>query len=148
MKIEKITFGKTIARPGYNNDKPEVEVILEPGETLEQVLSALNKRLTDWHKAEYPHLYQEHESMRGVQETYPQPFPDPKRHGHMTSGQLSPQQVTYGPTPEINIQHERIQIGIENAATVEELKAVKVDHPLMPASLMLAYNSKMEELTK
>lgn len=59
MIIERITFGKTIAMPGYNNDKPEVEAILEDGETLESVLSALNKRLTDWHKAEYPHLYQE-----------------------------------------------------------------------------------------
>lgn len=59
MKIERITFGKTIAMPGYNNDKPEIEATLEDGDTLESVLSALNKRLTDWHKAEYPHLYQE-----------------------------------------------------------------------------------------
>lgn len=65
MKIERITFGKTIAMPGYNNDKPEVEAILEPGETLEQALSALNKRLADWHKAEYPNLYQESKPMEG-----------------------------------------------------------------------------------
>jgi hypothetical protein len=59
MKIERITFGKTIAMPGYNNDKPEVEAVLEDGDVLEDVLSALNKRLMDWHKKEYPHLYQE-----------------------------------------------------------------------------------------
>jgi hypothetical protein len=59
MKIAKVVFGKTIAMPGYNNDKPEVEAILEDNDILEDCLSALNKRLSDWHRKEYPHLYTE-----------------------------------------------------------------------------------------
>lgn len=115
-----------------------------PGESIEDGVLRVRKHLEN----AVERLKKEHESMRGVQETYPQPFPDPKRHGHMTSGQLPPQQVTYGPTPEINRQHERIQIAIENAKTLDELKATKIAGLAVPASLVNLYNQKLELLTK
>ena len=58
MKIERVTFGKTIGMPNYGNDRPGVEyAILEDGETMEQALTELNQRIIEWHKKEYPHLY-------------------------------------------------------------------------------------------
>jgi hypothetical protein len=81
-------------------------------------------------------LKKEHEGMRGVQET--------SQHFHG----LSPIPENQKPQPaEINIQHERIQIAIENAKTPEELKKVKEDHPIMPVPLMTFYNNKMQQLT-
>jgi hypothetical protein len=58
MKIERVTFGKTIGMPNYGNDRPGVEyAILEDGETMEHALTELNQRIIEWHKKEYPHLY-------------------------------------------------------------------------------------------
>lgn len=47
----------------------------------------------------------------------------------------------------INIQHEKIQIAIENAKTLEELKDVKTVHPLLPVPLMEMYNKRLKDLT-
>lgn len=133
MKIERITFGKTIAMPGYNNDKPEIEATLEDGDTLESVLSALNKRLTDWHKVEYPHLYQE-----GPVEA--QPF--------VRSNYQSPEKelkIEYINTDTIADTLTEIQ----NAPTLEILKTFKVIASSDPSKVLYnAYCERLKELSK
>lgn len=60
MIIKKVSFDCTIAMPGYSNVKPGiVEADLEPGETIEQAWSELNRRAMEWHKKEYPHCYEQ-----------------------------------------------------------------------------------------
>lgn len=139
MKITTVSLSRTIPTGPYMNDKIGMEASVEDGDTPERVLNELLLQIDQWHRQANPHLHKEHESMRGVQTTFEQLKYTPGPTTHLTPS-IAPL--------EINIQHERIQIGIENAAAVEELKAVKADHPLMPASLMNAYNKKMEELTK
>lgn len=74
MKIEKITLGKTIQAGQFIYDRPGViEATLEPGETMEEGLSELNKRLIEWHKREYPHLYQEEGIGKGTEGGIPLP---------------------------------------------------------------------------
>ncbi len=58
MKIEKVSISRTIPTGPYMNDKIGMEASLEDGETPEAALSELNKRVTEWHKAEHPRLYQ------------------------------------------------------------------------------------------
>lgn len=48
----------------------------------------------------------------------------------------------------INIQHEKIQIAIENATTVEELKKVKEDNPIMTVRLMELHHARFKELAQ
>lgn len=136
MIIGKITFGKTIAMPGFNNDKPEIEAILEDGDTVESVLSSLNKRLIAWHKAEYPHLYKEDQ----------QPS-------------FRPEEVMYtpGPPPVINIQDEKnadvkgdILHAIQTAPTLEELKTYKTiasADKSKDQTIYNAYCSRLKELS-
>lgn len=138
MKIEKIRFGKTIAMSGYNNDKPEVEVILEPGETLEQVLSALNKRLTDWHKAEYPHLYQEKEDFFPMAGNG-QPFVKTPIENFISHPVPLPEIQTEGGN------RDETKAAIYTVKTIEELKSYK----LMASGdkeLYSAYNQRLKEL--
>lgn len=100
-----------------------------PGETVEDGTIRVYKKLEN----AVERLKKEHEAMRGVQETYPQPYPDPNRFHKMTSGQLPPTQVTFTPTPEINIQHERIEIEIENLSSFDHLGGIEqraVNSPL------------------
>ena len=133
MKITTVSLSRTIPTGAYMNDKIGIEASLEPGESESDVLHLLSARIEKWHKEANPHLYQDkgHPSFEELGYT-----PGPTTH------------LTPSVSPiEININHERIQIAIENATDPEELRHVKFDHPLMPASLMLAYNSKMEELT-
>lgn len=59
MKIRIIGFQKTIGMPNFSNDRPiVVEADLEEGETEKEAWSKMNKAATEWHREEYPHLYQ------------------------------------------------------------------------------------------
>lgn len=137
MEITKITFGKTIAMPGYNNDKPEVEAILEDGDTLESVLSALNKRLTDWHKIEYPHLYQE-SNTGGIKFEYPQM----RQTDRVAPGGHAFREFL----PVISKDYERMEIEIDNASTLEELDAVLNRYVTFPGKLLPQINAKRKSL--
>ena len=78
MKIEVVTFGKTIGMPNYGNDRPGVErAVLEDGETMESALTELNQRIIEWHKKEYPHLYPA-ESFVGHKTTHPNEYLAPE----------------------------------------------------------------------
>ena len=60
MIVRKVAFEKTIRNGNYSNDRPiVVEADLEPGETKEQAWTRINQDMIEWHKKEYPHLYQD-----------------------------------------------------------------------------------------
>ena len=50
------------------------------------------------------------------------------------------------PTPntEINLQFERLEIEIENAKSIEELKAIKQANPAMPVKLLSSYLARLQ----
>lgn len=63
MEIKKATFDCTIAMPGYANVKPGAsEIVLAPGEQIEDAWTELDRRAKAWHRKEYPHLYEERET--------------------------------------------------------------------------------------
>lgn len=130
MKITTVSLSRTIPTGAYMNDKIGLEASLDLGESESDVLHLLSARIEKWHKEANPHLYKEHEYMRGVQET---------------SGQLPPTQVTFGPAPEINLQHERLQIEIENCQSLDDLRAFEFDNPVIPFPVLQYYNKRVEE---
>lgn len=107
-----------------------------PGESIEDGVLRVRKQLEN----AVDRLKKEHESMRGVQGG----IPLANLEANFTSDYIrNPPSKPL----EINIQHERIQIAIENAKTLDELKATKIAGLAVPASLVELYNKKMEELT-
>lgn len=139
-EITKISHGLTIGDLKYGNARPGVvEATLKPGETLEQALDELDDRLNAWHKARYPHLYQEE---------YPKPYDGRDRFQHMTSGQLPPTQVEFaGALPIISKDNERMEIEIDNCTSEEDLKQWKENNPVIPVPILKHYNQKLKELT-
>lgn len=107
-------------RPGVNAD-----IILEEGEDQEKcALKAMHylKSITDkFHVEANPHLFESGERPTGRPERM-QPI-------------------------EINIQHERLWVSIENAETLEELTQIKEANPVMPFKILTFYNSRVDELT-
>lgn len=129
MKITTVTYQKSYVIGPFLQEKIGFEAEInefDHGKDTGEILDHLRTLADDWHKKTNPHLYHSIDSGPNIQATPNAP----------TS--LSPY--------EINIQHERIQIAIENAKTPDELKQVKADHPLMPARLMEYYNTKMAQL--
>lgn len=136
MKITKVTYQKTYSIGPYLTDRVGFEADLSEDwarvegelkwETPEMVLSNLRKMADEWHKKENQHLYEE----RIVPTTKDSFFHEPT-----------------SPSPIINIQHEKIQIAIENAKTLDELKDIKTVHPLLPVPLMEVYNKRLKELS-
>ena len=132
MKVRIVGFQKTIGMPNFSNDRPlVVEADLEEGETMEEAWSKMNKAATDWHRSEYPHLYQEEKSW-----TPGADFPP-----HMKT------EITFDPLPIISKDKEKIEIAIDNAETVEDLKALKAHYEFLPASLINHYTKRFQELT-
>lgn len=82
-------------------------------------------------------------------ESYPAKYDGRDRFHEMTSGQLPPTEVTYanGSLPIISKDKEKIEIAIDNAESVEELKIIKKAYELMPASCLTQYNKRMAELS-
>jgi hypothetical protein len=56
----------------------------------------------------------------------------------------TPEQVA-GAT-EINLEHERLSIAIENAETVDDLKSLDIGNKAVPFPVLKAYNKRMVEL--
>lgn len=81
-------------------------------------------------------------------EVYPQPYNGRDRFHELTSGQLPPAELTFanGSLPIISKDRERMEIDIDNAQTVEDLKKAKGESHILPASLVDHYNKRMAEL--
>lgn len=126
--IEKVAYGVTIGDLKFGNVRPGVvEATLKPGATLEDALDELDDRLIAWHKKRYPHLYSANE-------------------GRPTVEELSYVRGLLEPLPTISKDFEKLEIAIDNAETVDELKDVKTVYPLMPEIMIDMYNKKMEQL--
>lgn len=131
MKITKATFDCTIAMPGYANVKPgSSEIILEPGEEIEDAWSELNRRAQAWHRKEYPHLYQESKTTGSIQ--LPADYVQVKEVGI------------------INLKDVRLQEEIEDrilaAESSDELLSIKAKYIAFPVKTNELYNKRMTEL--
>lgn len=113
MKVRIVGFQKTIGMPNFSNDRPlVVEADLEEGETMGEAWSKMNQTAIDWHKAEYPHLYQEVVNHPMANITLEE------RAKMYTSAPPIPQVIDYK-------QKESLEISIDNAATLEDLAKLK-----------------------
>lgn len=130
MKITKVTYQKTYSIGPYLTERIGYEADVSGSESSIETLVQLNAEADKAHRILNPHLYQEEE--RG--------FGD--RQEHLKT------KVEFGAASIINIQHEKIQIAIENAKALEELKDIKTVHPLLPVPLMEMYNRKLKQLMK
>ena len=133
MKIDKVTFQTTYNIGPFLNVKVGFEASVSDGENEFAALTTLKQTADEWHKLEYPHLYQE---QSGV------PFVKTPIENFISHPQHVP------PPIEINLQHERISIAIENSTTVSDLQKVKEKNPLLTPKLIECWNLKMAELTK
>lgn len=107
MAIEKLFYQKTVCVGQFLFDKIGGEATIDPGQTPDEVLSNLNKTVTDWHRKEYPHLYQEPPAWANT------PVAAPR------------QKIELLPT--ISKDKERIEIAIDNAETIADLQYLRSD---------------------
>lgn len=122
--IEKVSYGMTIGDLKFGNVRPGVvEAILKPGKTLEEALDELDNRITAWHKKKYAHLYD-------------------------GSTVHIPMDLSYAtnPLPTISLDKERLEIQIDNCASLDELATFK--ELAGKAGLVSDYMRKLNELTK
>lgn len=130
MKIEKVSLSKTIPTGSYMNDKVGAEATLEVGETAEDGLSKLNKLITEWHKSEHPHLYQE---VNQIASSNLNVYPDRLQHIAI-----------------INLKHEALEIEIDNCASLDQLDELqsKYKGEPLPGKIITQFNNKRQELSK
>ena len=126
MKIEKVSFDKKFGMPAYGSDHPVVvEATLEGDETPEQAWSEMNRRMIAWHRAEYPNLYQPSTEFVPI----------------AMGGTIDkPKVIDYRAI-------EELEKAIDNAQTIDELKSIKEQNPIMPAKLIDQYNRRVKKLT-
>jgi hypothetical protein len=114
----------------------EHSIDIQEGETkldaYRRGLKELDQIAAELRKEANPHLYQESKTV------YDSPRLDLK---------ANDEYAVHGPLPIISKDKEKIEIAIDNAETVEELKAVMGKNELIPASLINQYNKRMQELT-
>lgn len=135
MKITTVSLSRTIPTGSFQNEKIGFEATLEPGESCAEALNQLNHLITQWHREANPHLYQEPASAVSVRDANYIPPP---------STQIT---IPIGEPLVINLRDEKLSIAMENAKSVEELKAIKEANPVMKFPLMKAYNKRLFELT-
>lgn len=139
MKVRVVGFQKTIGMPNFSNDKPiVVEADLEPGETMEEAWSKMNKAAIEWHQKEYPHLY--------VLDLGLQPLAQEYKENIISSYQgLGTAKIIYKEeTPD---QSNDVRIAIQNADSIDKLTPWK-----LPASqdkeLYSLYMKRLKDITK
>lgn len=117
----------------------EHSVVIEEGETkldaYRRGLKELDQIAAELRKEANPHLYQEKDKLK--QDEWTREYPPPE-HWKIPKD---------GPLPIISKDKERIEIQIDNAETIEDLKKVKAFYEFLPGSLINHYNKRMQELT-
>lgn len=119
----------------------EHSVVIEEGETkldaYRRGLKELDQIAAELRKEANPHLYQENTFLPFVH----------TNHAHKDV--FLPEVTTYhsGAIPIISKDKEKIEIAIDNAETVEDLRLIKNNYQFLPASLINHYNKRMQELT-
>lgn len=61
MNITKVNYGKTFSLGNYCSERIDLEASIDEGEDIELVFAQLKKQVSDIHKFNNPHLYQEQE---------------------------------------------------------------------------------------
>lgn len=135
MNIEKVTYQKTYSIGPYLTDRVGFEASIPNDMPTNFALSTLEQMADAWHKEAHPHLYQEKDKLK--QDEWTREYP-PIEHWKIPKD---------GPLPIISKDKEKIEIAIDNAESVEELKIIKKAYELMPASCLSQYNKRMTELT-
>jgi len=136
-EITKVILIRTIPVGQFLNDKIGMEMSISGDESPEEQLSLLKKRIDEWHRKEYPHIYQE--------ETYPQSFPNPNRFERITDSK-EPMTVIYEKGP-IAIATDNTLEAIKTAPTLEILKSFKIIASSDPSKVLYnAYNKRLKEL--
>jgi len=135
MKIEKVTFQATYNTGPFLNVRVGFEAEMTPPvmgtdgtfhiESPEQALSNLKKMADAWHKAEYPHIYQQESAPEIVRS-------------------FTPQQT--GPSVSVidYKEKENLEIAIDNATSLEDL--AKLKEQAGKQGLIHPYMQKMNEL--
>lgn len=126
MKFEKAILILPFSQAQFLNGKLGGEVILQEGETLADGLTELKRQCDEWYKKEFG-------ITDGVvfQAT-----------GH-TPGLVVTAPTMFGPLPEKNLAHEKIEIDIDNCTSYIAIEAMAKD---IPSELFNHYLKKREEL--
>ena len=139
MKVEKVTFQTTYNIGPFLNTKVGFEATVDQqtigvnggsirGEEPGEVLSKLRILADEWHKKEYPHLYQ-----KGG------PLPPPVS------------QTTPGPSVMETIDYKQVELWeaeIDDCITLEQLEQWVKDHPTFPGKLLSFINERRNALKK
>lgn len=117
MKIERITFQETFPTGNFSNNKLGIEIQLDDTDSPQQAYQTAKQIVNDAFVALNPQIqWNEQEQDQSVAEA---------------------QKI-------INLEHERIEIRIDNAKSIDELGQIK---SLLPPECVPAYMKKLKELT-
>lgn len=133
MKIEKVTFQTTYNIGPFLNVKVGFEAIPEgnPGDAPYDMLTMLKEMADEWHRKEYPHLYQDGVNAVSVWDANYKPPPS-------TLTTTSSSVIDYK-------AKEQLEIAIDNATTLEELAPLK--EAIWKAGLTTQYMNKVKQLS-
>lgn len=124
MKIERFKYHeKFCVKSTFLDTSIDVEGTLDPGETLPEAVAKAREEII--------------KSLPGTST-----IPEMRYAGHV----LYPESIPTHSLPTISKDFEKLEIAIDNAQTVEELKQIKSANRVMPARLNDAWNKKMDEL--
>jgi hypothetical protein len=147
MIFKSIIYTKPYSIEGfgtYMQEKAQVEIILEEGDTVQSCFIEAERQLDEWHdgrKAEKLLFMPQNAAGDTFVTTLPRE-PGKEYHG-INNGQFI---VPAGMPKEINLQDEQIEIDIDNCTDLVELGKLK-DQCKTP-SLISHYMNKLKELTK
>ena len=128
MKITKVSYQKTYSIGPYLTDRIGFEADLDGHESCSEAILQLRDEADKVHKKANPHLYQEEGKGFGD-------LPEHKK-----------TQITFGPPPVIDRKADELKDLIDDCQTIEELKAWKEKHELVPVPVLQHYNVKLEVL--
>ena len=137
--VERVMFqGKYAVNSKFLDVTIQAEASLEPGETMEEAVTAIKDRVDRLAKAYNGQLDGQSEF----------PFTplgkdDPRwaTVSDLPAGKYPP--PTFGV---IDLNDEKIEIAIDNAETIESLISIKHSFPVMKTKQMALFNKKMSEL--
>ena len=140
MKIEKVTYQKTYSIGPYLTDRVGFEAStgndwvkidgVNVWETPEIALSNLEKIADEWHRKAHPHIYQDNSQLGTDNFKY-----------------TPTENIIPGQLPIISKDHEKMEIAIDNCATIEDLKAWKEANPVFPHKILVHYNERFKSLS-
>jgi hypothetical protein len=124
MKVTKVSYDQLFPTGSYLNARIGFEAEISEDESPTDVISVLRNIAEEFHKAHYPHFYQNN-----------QPFYIPQQPSEIQVERFDLEAII-----------DRLKIRIEEASTIEELKSYQIQVATYPVQLTPIYNKKMKEL--